>query len=57
MLLVKAQGVTEKAQGFAMNGVGCCLGGCGVPPVNVQGFGGEMNVLPKRAWSATSKGA
>ena len=47
MLLVKAWGVAKKARGFAMNGMGCRLGGRGVPPVRVQGFGGEVNVLPK----------
>ena len=54
---MKARGVTEKAWGFAMNGMGCRLGGHGVPLVRVQGFGGEVNVLLKRAQSATSKGA
>ena len=57
MSLVKARGVTRKARGFAMNGVGCRLGGRRVPLVRVQGFGGEVNVLPKRAWSASGKGA
>ena len=56
MLLVKAWGVTKKAWGFATNGMGCHLGGHGVPLVRVQGFGGEVNVLLKRAWSATGKG-
>ena len=47
MLLVKARVVAKKAWGFATNGAGCRLGGRGVPLVRVQGFSGEVNVLPK----------